>query len=248
MAFWIQFYRTVLETYQNNYSTFIKNNLMNFSLRLAIWSLLFIMSTFCSYSVNDDERIKKENIFSSNVASEKPITDWDKINRKAKEALSFCTKNGYNRDFCILIDMSIHSGLNRFFVWNFDSMRVEKEMLVSHGCCDLPWTGDESKEKPTFSNLNGSHCTSLGKYLIGTRGVSQFGVKIKYLLNGLELGNKNALERAIVFHSWELISDEEVYPNGTPEGWGCPAISDVNFIEMDQKLKKRKNVLLWIFD
>jgi hypothetical protein len=87
----------------------------------------------------------------------------------------------------------------------------------------------------------------LGKYLIGERGVSQFGVNIKYLLHGLEESNKNALKRAIVFHSWELVPNEELFPKGTPEGWGCPAISDANFLELDKKLKGTEKVLMWMY-
>jgi hypothetical protein len=171
-----------------------------------------------------------------------------KIKAKAQEAFEFCEKNGYNTSFCILIDMSIHSGLNRFVVWDFKTNSIDRKMLVSHGCCDNAWTSDQSKENPTFSNVDGSHCTSLGKYVIGERGVSQFGVKIKYLLHGLDSSNKNALKRAIVFHSWELIPNEEMYPKGTPEGWGCPAISDDHFLELDKKLKPEKKVMMWIFN
>jgi hypothetical protein len=171
-----------------------------------------------------------------------------KVKEKAQEAFEFCEKNKYNTSFCILIDMSVHSGLNRFVVWDFKTNSIDRKMLVSHGCCDNAWTSDQSKENPTFSNVDGSHCSSLGKYLIGERGVSQFGVKIKYLLHGLDESNKNALKRAIVFHSWELIPNEEVYPTGTPEGWGCPAISDAHFLELDKILKPEKKVLMWIFN
>jgi hypothetical protein len=53
------------------------------------------------------------------VADEKPAIDDEKTKLKAKEALQFCMSNSYNRDFCILIDMSLHSGLKRFFVYDF---------------------------------------------------------------------------------------------------------------------------------
>jgi hypothetical protein len=185
--------------------------------------------------------------FGSAKTAEKPIVDSVKLHSKAQEALKFCEKNKYNQDFCILIDMSLHSGVNRFFIWNFKTQQIEKEMLVSHGCCDNAWTDDDSRENPTFSNVDGSHCSSLGKYLIGERGVSQFGVNIKYLLHGLEESNKNALKRAIVFHSWELVPNEELFPKGTPEGWGCPAISDANFLELDKKLKGTEKVLMWMY-
>ena len=64
----------------------------------------------------------------------------------------------------------------------------------------------------------------------------------------LPISNSNALKRFIVFHSWEVVSDEEVYPNGTPEGWGCPTISNNSFRIVDPLLKSSsKPVLMWIY-
>ena len=45
------------------------------------------------------------------------------------------------------------------------------------------------------------------------------------------------------------INDEEVYPKGAPEGWGCPAVSNHTFTEIDKRLKKEKNnTLLWLIN
>jgi L,D-transpeptidase catalytic domain len=167
---------------------------------------------------------------------------------KAKEALSFCKSNKLNTNFCILIDMSIHSGLKRFFIYDFKKDSITNSFLVTHGCCDNPWNTDISKDSPKFSNLDGSHCSSLGKYKIGKRTTSDWGVKLKYFLHGLEKTNSNALARTIVFHSWEAISDDEIYPKGTNEGWGCPAISNNSFVIVDPILKATtKPVLMWIY-
>ena len=74
------------------------------------------------------------------------------------------------------------------------------------------------------------------------------GVKIKYTLYGLDSTNSNAFKRLIILHSWELVPDEEIYPDGTPEGWGCPAISNKNFMIIDSMLKNSpKPVLMWIY-
>jgi hypothetical protein len=59
---------------------------------------------------------------------------------------------------------------------------------------------------------------------------------IKYVLHGLEQKNSNALMRTIVFHSWEKVTDEEVYPNGTPEGWSCPTLLNNSFKIVDPLL------------
>lgn len=167
---------------------------------------------------------------------------------KANQALKFCKAKNFNQDFCILIDMSLHSGVKRFIVWNFKKNKISNSFLVGHGCGDNPWNNDFSKVNPKFSNTDGSHCSSLGKYKIGERAYSNWGVNIKYVLHGLESSNSNAFKRFIVFHSWEVVSDEEVYPNGTPEGWGCPTISNKSFKIIDPLLKSSsKTVLMWIY-
>ena len=177
-----------------------------------------------------------------------PKVNIEKTRTKANEALTFCTNKNFNTDFCILIDMSLHSGVKRFFIWDFRKDTIVESFLVGHGCGDNPWSYDLSKEKPTFSNKDGSHCSSLGKYKLGERGYSNWGVHVKYLMHGLEATNSNALARTIVFHSWEDVTDEEIYPKGTVEGWGCPTISNNNMNRIDPQLKASgKPVLMWIY-
>ena len=167
---------------------------------------------------------------------------------RAEEALLFVKDHQMNEDFCILIDMSIHSGKKRFFVWDFKKDEVMHRFLVGHGCGINSWSNDDSRDSPVFSNVENSHSTSLGKYKIGERGYSDWGVHIKYIMHGLEESNDNALKRFIVFHSWEMVSDDEVFPAGTPEGWGCPTISNENFTVIDPMLKiSSKPVLMWIY-
>jgi hypothetical protein len=178
----------------------------------------------------------------------KPTIDTNALRLKSKEALTFCKSNQLNQKFCVLIDMNIHSGLKRFFVWSFENDSLMDAFLVSHGCGDNAWGSDDSKDNVVFSNLFDSHCTSKGKYRIGERGISNWGVKVKYLMHGLESSNNNALKRFIVFHSWDAVSNEDIYPLGTVEGWGCPAISNQNFLKLDSILQNTKpSILMWIY-
>jgi len=178
----------------------------------------------------------------------KPKIDSSKTNQKTKEAFEFCKAKNFNTDFCILIDMSLHSGLKRFFIYDFKKNEISQQYLVGHGCGNGSWSSDDSKENPKFSNVDNSHLSSLGKYKLGERGYSNWGVNIKYLMHGLEETNSNALKRIIVFHSWEMMSDDEVYPKGSPEGWGCPTVSNKAFKEIDPVLKNsKKPVLMWIY-
>jgi hypothetical protein len=53
----------------------------------------------------------------------------------------------------------------------------------------------------------------------------------------------------IVLHSWEAVSENEIYPSGTPEGWGCPAINNEKMKKLDVYLKKEQTpILLWIYE
>ena len=168
---------------------------------------------------------------------------------KSKEALEYCKNKGFNTDFCILVDMGIHSGKDRMFIWDFNSSSIAQSGLCSHGCGDSPHSGDETKSAPIFSNISDSHLSSLGKYKIGKRSYSNWGIHINYKLHGLETSNVNAYRRLIVLHSWESVSNIPIYPYGTPEGWGCPAVSNDMMKILDKKLKATsKPVLLWIFN
>lgn len=182
------------------------------------------------------------------VEVKNPSINTESTRIKANQALKFCKTQRFNEDFCILIDMSLHSGVKRFIVWDFEKNKISYRFLVGHGCGDNPWNNDFSKGNPKFSNIDGSHCSSLGKYKIGKRAHSDWGVNVKYFLHGLESTNSNAFKRFIVFHSWKVVTDEETYPNGTPEGWGCPTISNNSFKIIDPLLKSSsKPVLMWIY-
>lgn len=179
----------------------------------------------------------------------RPTVDMEKTRTKAMEAREFCRSKNFNTEFCILIDMGLHSGIKRFFVWDLKGDSIVSSYLVGHGSCDGPWKEDLSKETPRFSNVEGSHCSSMGKYRIGERAHSDWGIGIKYVLHGLEPTNSNAQMRYVVFHSWEMVPDEEPYPDGTPEGWGCPIVSNNAMRLIDPQLKASpKPVLMWIYE
>jgi len=173
-----------------------------------------------------------------------PIKTMD----KAIEALQYCKQKGFNTEFCVLVDMSVHSGKNRLIIWQFKNDSIIKSGLCSHGCCDSEWGVDETKTNPTFNNIPESHCSSLGKFKIGKRGYSNWGINVNYKLHGLEETNSKAYSRLIVLHSWDEVMNYEVYPEGTAEGWGCPAVSNELLRFLDKKLKtNNKPTLLWIY-
>ncbi len=165
------------------------------------------------------------------------------------EAENFCKTNNLNTDYYILIDLNIHSGRNRFYLYDFKTKKNQYEKLVTHGSCDVFEDNETSWEKAKFSNKIDSHCSSIGKFSIGEKGYSKWGINIKYWLNGLEKTNNNAVKRVTVLHSWEAVADKEVYPEYAPLSWGCPAVSNEFMSILDIKLAaSEKPVLLWIIE
>lgn len=168
---------------------------------------------------------------------------------KHTEALAFCKKKQYCEDYYFLVDLSVHSGKKRFFVYDFKQKKITDSNLVTHGACDAFENNDTKYEKVKFSNKNDSHCSSIGKYKVGKRDYSTWGINVKYWLEGLEDTNSNARERVVVLHSWDAVANAEIDPQYTPLSWGCPAVSDAFMEKLDTKLQKtEKPVLLWIVE
>lgn len=174
------------------------------------------------------------------------LTMEDSLKLKAAEAKEYCKKQAFNTDFCFLVDFSIHSGKKRFFIWDFQGDSVRYSSLCAHGC-----GGGSTHEKPVYSNIEGSHCSSLGKYKVGARSYSNWGIHVSYKLHGLEKSNNNAFKRYVVLHSYSLVPYAETYPYHLPLGIseGCPVIDNKTMKAADDLLKKVKTpVLLWIFE
>lgn len=185
--------------------------------------------------------------------SAEKIEDLSEVSRDYstfhKEALAFCKEKKFSEDYYFLIDLSVHSGRNRFFVYDFLEKKNAIQKLVTHGTCDVKEPNPDKVEKVKFSNADNSHCSAKGKYKVGKRDVSSWGIKIKYWLHGLEESNSNAVNRVVVLHSWNAVSDYEIFPDYSPLSWGCPAVSNEFMERLDEKLQKtKKPVLLWIIE
>lgn len=167
------------------------------------------------------------------------------LRSRADSAFNYCRAHQLDTTFCILIDMGMHSGKNRLFVWDFKQHKVVRAGLCCHGI-----GRGSTPDVPVFSNQSGSYCTSLGKYKTGKRAYSNYGLHIHYKLHGLEETNSNAFDRLIVLHSHTPMPYKEIYPQHLPLGYslGCPVVSDSVMRDLDQRLQKAGHpVLLWIF-
>ena len=164
-----------------------------------------------------------------------------KLELKASEARLFVNQKGYNDNICFLIDMSLHSGQNRFFVYDFKKDTIRNAGLVTHGRCNQYWL-----EGRKYGNSMGCGCTSLGKYKIGYAYHGRFG--LAYKLYGLDKTNDKAFQRFVVLHAHDCVPESEV-KDDICQSDGCPTVS-INYLQYLKPIidASGKPVLLWIYD
>lgn len=149
-----------------------------------------------------------------------------------------------NAKYCILIDMRQKSNEERLFLYDIPKDSIIKTGLVAHG------TGSEKRDKNgnlVFSNIDGSLCTSLGRYRVGLPYKGMWGYS--YRLHGLDSTNSNAFKRAVVMHAHACVP-YEVPNNNYPIcfSYGCPMLSPATLTFLRKYLDKpEKPVLLWIY-
>ena len=144
-----------------------------------------------------------------------------------------------NYDYYVVVDFSIPSGKNRFFMYNSEKELVLKS-LCAHG------SGLRSTEDfPVFSNIIGSNCSSLGYFEVKGYNEMSSGDP-SYILKGLDASNNNAEKRQILIHPYYKIPELEIFPQNIPLGYskGCFVISYIKF-KIFQYYIKGKRVLLY---
>ena len=206
---------------------------------LVFFIFLLLFSWFTSSGIwkrikaNNSIHVKKE------IAAENAIVE--KVKKKSVDAVSFVKKNGYNESVCFLLDMTLPSGQNRFFIYDIEKDTIQNSGLVTHGRCNQLWL-----EGRKYSNEPGCGCTSLGKYKIGHPYVGRFG--LAYKLYGLDKTNNNAFKRFVVLHSHECVPGTEVQDE-ICQSDGCPTVSP-QFLQQLKPIIDRssKPILLWIYE
>ena len=160
---------------------------------------------------------------------------------RVREARGYIDEKHLSTRYCFLLDMTVHCGKKRFFVYDLVTNKIAFSGLVSHGSGGMDYS-----LSPKFSNDPGSNCTSLGKYKVGEVYYGQYGKS--YKLYGLENSNSNAFRRAVVLHSYDCVPDEEIFPKGVCNTSGCAGVS-ANFFKQISTIieESQKPILLWIY-
>lgn len=118
-----------------------------------------------------------------------------------------------------IADMSRPSSERRLVIVDLVAEELVLQTFVAHG------SGSGGLMAEQFSNIEGSHQTSLGLYRVGSEIVSpKHGPAL--LLDGLDPGiNDLARPREIIIHGADYVSAEFVAANGRlGRSWGCPAV------------------------
>ena len=179
---------------------------------------------------------------SSHLTAAVPNPTLSRLYGHAKPLLAYAKQHVYNTNICFLVDMSIESGKNRFFVYDLKRSGVVDAGLVAHGRCNKNWLSGRQ-----YGNEVGCGCTSLGKYKIGNPYTGRFGRA--YKLQGLDATNNNAFKRFVVLHSYTDVPNAEVDPLPICQSDGCPMVSAA-FLQKLGKIidQSPQPVLLYIFD
>lgn len=157
------------------------------------------------------------------------------------ELKNFIKGKNYNQNLAVFINFKIHSGKYRYFVYDLKNNKILQKAIVAHGDGSVVKNSSALK----FSNVDGSHQSSLGKYEIKESYSGKFGKA--YRLNGLDETNSNARARAIVLHSYYCIPDKESV-NSACLSFGCPMLSKNAFNETSKFIDgSKETIILYAF-
>lgn len=187
-----------------------------------ILSLLFFISCLKFESKNSD------------TSAALPISRISEIKKIVKG-------KDYSQDLAVFMNFKLHSGKYRYFVYDLKNNKILQKGIVAHGDGSVV----KNSQALRFSNVDGSHQSSLGKYEIRESYFGKFGKA--YRLDGLEPSNSNARARAIVLHSYYCIPDKESL-SPVCLSFGCPMLSK-NALNITSKFidPSKKPIILYAF-
>jgi len=174
-------------------------------------------------------------------------TENERLESKAKIASEWCSRNGYRTDICVLVDFSLASGKNRYFIYDLKNHRVVSKSPCAHG-----WGGRLSMDniwRTKVSNVPGSKLSSVGKCRITGEG-KMYRRKMRCIrLEGLDASNSNISKRGIYIHDCFVQTAIAPLPMIPGPSEGCFAVSMRAYNKTSGLLhENRTPILLWAFN
>jgi hypothetical protein len=151
---------------------------------------------------------------------------------EALAALDAHRRRIVQRDLIGLVDFSAHSSTTRFQLVDVANGRVAESCLVAHGSGSDP---GHSGWVQRFSNQPGSNASSQGSYLTANAYVGKHGRSRRLI--GLDPENSLALDRAIVIHGADYVSEDLAQAQGRiGRSQGCFAFSQARIATILERL------------
>lgn len=162
--------------------------------------------------------------------------------RDALSAWSCAAATGQvGRPTLAVIDFTRPSDSARMWVVDLQAKQVIRRIRVSHG------SGSGERYATSFSNVEGSHATSLGLYRAAETYQGKHGYSLK--LDGLEPSNAAARSRHVVIHAADYVTDRFVARHGRAgRSWGCPAVDPEISSDLINDLTRGGLVYAWHSD
>ena len=168
----------------------------------------------------------------------------ERIEDRADMAYRYAKRKGMSTNYCVFVDYSIPSGSPRVFVWPFAEQKVVYRGHAMHG----PGKGSTA-ETPVFSNVPGSHCSSVGKFEVTRRHGNRN--KTGYYLKGLERSNSHAYSRGIMIHGSGWVDSNtwrRYIPLNGKSCLGCVTVSRRDMKHIGRIIEQEeKHLLLWSY-
>ena len=140
---------------------------------------------------------------------------------EAMEALETHGRRIVHRDRIGVVDFTRNSGERRFQIVNVESGEIEHEWHTSHGRGSDP---SDTGMVQRFSNVPESNASSRGAYLTANEYYGKHGRSRRLI--GLDPENSLALDRAIVLHGADYVSETMARDTGrVGRSLGCFAVA-----------------------
>lgn len=160
--------------------------------------------------------------------------------KKGLTQLPWLKRTGYSQRYILLADLSLPMNEYRLFLVDLEKQKVLLRSVMAHG------SGRGSTiEEAVCSNEPGSNCSSLGRYRFGANYNGRWGNSFR--LHGLDPGNNRALQRAIVFHYYQYMTDDPE-SGSLYYSQGCPMVPKSTYLKVKKIVDSESQPLvLWIY-